>query len=110
MGYLTRFVAPGRRPALQGTLGKWVDLGKGGRVVVKRAGFAHIAPALTRLGPDDSMQVVDFPYMCSVRLFPGSREMGSHGWNTDETQMGMTARNQHAPVLRSKAPEGGRIA
>jgi hypothetical protein len=37
--------------------------------VGKRTGFSHLETALTRLGPDKSTQVVDFPYMCMVRLF-----------------------------------------
>ncbi len=32
-------------------------------------GFDHLTTALTRLGPDDSTQVVDFPHLGSVRLF-----------------------------------------
>jgi len=44
--------------------GKWVDLGKGGRVAGKRTGFPH-------LGPDNSTQVVDFPRICSVSIFSG---------------------------------------
>src|SRR5258708_30916497 len=45
-------------------VGKWVDLGKGGRREGKRTGFPH-------LGPDNSTQVVDFPRICSVSIFSG---------------------------------------
>jgi hypothetical protein len=57
--------------------GQWraamrVQPGKGGQAVGKWAGFSHIEPGLTRLCPDKSTQVVDFPYMCMVRLFCGA--------------------------------------
>jgi hypothetical protein len=44
-------------------------LGKGGQWMGKWTGFSHFEPALTRLGPDDSMQVVDFPRMYTVSVF-----------------------------------------
>jgi hypothetical protein len=69
-------------------VGKWVQPGGSGQEVGKRTGFAQVAPASTRLGPDNSTQVVDFPRICSVRLFPGSREMGSHGWNRIKHRLG----------------------
>jgi hypothetical protein len=55
--------------AVQRRDGKRVDLGRGGQEMRKRTGFAHIAPASTRLGPDNSTQVVDFPHLAMVRLF-----------------------------------------
>jgi hypothetical protein len=68
-----------------GTSGKRVDVsgillrseameGGGGRVVGKWTGFAHVEPALTRLGPDNSMQVVDFPHLAMVSIFWGRHE------------------------------------
>jgi hypothetical protein len=47
-------------------VGRRVNLGKGGQVAVKWTGFSHFEPALTRLFPHDSMQVVDFPRMYVV--------------------------------------------
>ena len=44
--------------------GSRVYVGKGGKVVGKRTGFAH-------LFPHDSTQVVDFPRMYDVRVFLG---------------------------------------
>ena len=41
---------PGGRRWEEGGL----DVGKGGRELGKRTGFAHLAPGLTRLGPDNS--------------------------------------------------------
>ena len=40
----------------------------------KQAGFSHVKPALTRLFPHDSTQVVDFPHMAMARLFRGVGE------------------------------------
>jgi hypothetical protein len=50
-------------------VGEWVKLGKGGQGMGKRNSLARIEPVLTRLGPDKSMQVVDFPCMYNVRSF-----------------------------------------
>jgi hypothetical protein len=47
-------------------VGKWVRPGKGGRIAGKQTGFSHVAPALTRLFPDVSTQVVDFPHLAHV--------------------------------------------
>ena len=55
---------PGSERRWEKVGGKWVDLGKGGRVAGKRTGFPH-------LGPDNSTQVVDFPRICSVSIFLG---------------------------------------
>src|SRR5882724_3453193 len=49
--------------------GRRVNLGKGGKMMGKRTGFSHFETALTRLFPHDSMQVVDFPRICTVRVF-----------------------------------------
>src|ERR1700680_14155 len=49
--------------------GTWVNLAKGGPAVGKRTGSAHIAPGTTRLCPDKSSQVVDFPHLSAVRVF-----------------------------------------
>jgi len=48
---------------------KRVKLGKGGREIGKWRSFSHIETALTRLFPRFSTQVVDFPHICTVRLF-----------------------------------------
>jgi len=50
-------------------------VGKGGQVLGKRTGFAHIEPGSTRLGPDGSTQVVDFPHMYEVRVFLSTEEL-----------------------------------
>jgi len=50
-------------------VGRRVDLGKGGQKVGKWTGFSHFETALPHLFPHDSTQVVDFPHICSVRLF-----------------------------------------
>ena len=46
-----------------------VNLGKGEQEVLKGTGFAHIESASTRLGPDNSTQVVDFPCMYEMKTF-----------------------------------------
>ena len=63
--------AAGRKAVAAGRslVGKRVKLGKGGQEAGKWTGFAHIAPASTRLGPDNSTQVVDFPHLAHVSLF-----------------------------------------
>ena len=45
-------------------VGKWVDLGKGGRRAGKWTGFSQLFPY-------NSTQVVDFPRICSVSIFSG---------------------------------------
>src|SRR5260221_8525444 len=76
--YYTGSKGCGRRTGAGGQrrAGKWVYVGKGGKVVGKRTGFAHMAPAFSHLGPDESLQVVDFPHLTHVRLFWGSPEIG----------------------------------
>jgi len=64
-------------------VGRRVNLGKGGQMVGKWCSFSHLETALTRLFPHNSTQVVDFPHICTVRLFWGSPEMLA----TDETQI-----------------------
>ena len=64
-------------------VGKRVELGKGGQVAGKWTGLAHIATASTRLGPDNSTQVVDFPHLSVVRLFWEAMKWVA----TDETQI-----------------------
>ena len=59
----------------QRRVGTWVRPGLSGQEVGKRPGFAHIARTFSHLGPDNSTQVVDFPRICTVRLFWGPREM-----------------------------------
>ena len=54
-----------------------------GQMVGKWCSFSHLETALTRLFPHVSTQVVDFPHICTVRLFWGSPEMLA----TDETQI-----------------------
>ncbi len=67
--------------------GMRVNLGKGGQEMGKRTGLAHIAPTLTRLGPDYSTQVVDFPHIEDARLSWVRPEMVRHGRNTEKTRM-----------------------
>jgi hypothetical protein len=59
----------------QRRVGMWVQPGGSGQEVGKPTGFAHIAPGSTRLGPDNSTQVVDFPHLSRVRLFWASPEI-----------------------------------
>src|SRR5882724_1347435 len=84
--------SPGRTVARfrQGTIDKRADLGLSGWEMGKtwnfyrfRIGFSHLETGLTRLFPQVSTQVVDFPRICTVRLFWGSPEMLA----TDETQI-----------------------
>jgi len=63
-GTETEAVAAGQR-----RIGKRVQAGGSGQAIGKRIGLAHIAPASTRLGPDNSTQVVDFPHLAHVSLF-----------------------------------------
>ena len=49
--------------------GKRRDTALSGREVVKWTGSSHLETALTRLGPDKSTQVVDFPHLAMVRFF-----------------------------------------
>ena len=63
-GTETEAVAAGQR-----RIGKRVQAGGSGQAIGKRIGLAHIAPASTRLGPDNSTQVVDFPHLSTVRFF-----------------------------------------
>jgi hypothetical protein len=51
--------------------GEWGDVGKVGRMVGKWIGLAHMETASTRLGPDNSTQVVDFPHLAMVSVFSG---------------------------------------
>ncbi len=46
-------------------------------------GFYHLGTGSSRLEPDNSTQVVDFPHICSVSILWGSPEMGGHERNTD---------------------------
>jgi len=48
------------------------QVGKGGQGMEKGTGFARTAPTSTRLGPDDSMQVVDFPHIRVAGVFWGT--------------------------------------
>ena len=69
--------------------GRRVQPGGSGLAVGRRTGLAHMETTSTRLGPDNSTQVVDFPRIEHVRLFWEGHEIGfSHGWNTDKTRMG----------------------
>ena len=53
---------------------RWANLGKSGQKVGKGTGFDHLATGFDRLGPDKSMQVVDFPHLSTVRVFWGGME------------------------------------
>jgi hypothetical protein len=59
--------------------GMWVNLGKGGQEVGKWTGFSRLEPALTRLFPHKSTQVVDFPRMVMVSIFSECHEIGFSG-------------------------------
>jgi hypothetical protein len=48
---------------------KWANLGKGGCEIGKCCSFSHFETALSRLFPQLSTQVVDFPHLAVVRLF-----------------------------------------
>ena len=64
----------------QKCVGKWVQLGKGGKKVGNRTGFSH-------LFPDVSTQVVDFPLLSRLRVFCGMRvERGGGQWTVDNWQ------------------------
>jgi len=56
-------------------VGRRVQPGGSGQEVGKRTGLARLVRCLTRLGPDNSMQVVDFPGMYGVRFFWGGPEI-----------------------------------
>ena len=60
--------------------GARVNLGKGGQKVGKWTGFSHFGTALTHLFPHVSTQVVDFPRICTVRLF------GEEGFHRRDTE------------------------
>ena len=53
----------------QSRAGTRVYPGGSGRMVGKRTGFSHLETGFSRLFPDESMQVVDFPRIAYVRLF-----------------------------------------
>ncbi len=71
----------GQKPGFfrRGTMGKRVELGKGGQKVGKRSGFFHFETAFSGLFPHKSTQVVDFPYICVVRVFGEEHEMVTMG-------------------------------
>ena len=48
---------------------RWVNLGKGGQEAGKWCSFSHLETAFSHLFPPFSTQVVDFPHICTVRLF-----------------------------------------
>jgi hypothetical protein len=75
-GKRTYFAAGGVRrcgqkagPFRAGSMEKRVTLGKCGQILGKWTGFSHLQPALTRLFPHKSTQVVDFPHLSRVRVF-----------------------------------------
>jgi hypothetical protein len=70
-----------------GSMERRADLGLSGQDVGKWAAFAHMETGLTRLGPDKSTQVVDFPRIAYVRLFWGGAE------NRRISDRGMTKRS-----------------
>ena len=53
--------------------GEGNEVGKGGWEIGKKWNFYHLAAVLTRLFPQLSTQVIDFPHLAMVRLF---REAG----------------------------------
>jgi len=64
-------------------VGRWVISTLSGHKAGKWCSFSHLETGLTHLFPHKSTQVVDFPHICTVRLFWGSPEMLA----TDETQI-----------------------
>src|SRR5258708_6219387 len=66
--------------------GKRVDLGKGGQKASKWTGFSHFETALTRLFPQVSTQVVDFPLLSRLRVFWLRVERGGGQWTMDNWQ------------------------
>jgi len=64
--------------------GKWAKVGKGGQNAGKWTGFSHFETAFSRLFPHVSTQVVDFPHICSVRVFWEAVKWAA----TDETRIG----------------------
>src|SRR5882724_7867169 len=56
-------------------VGKRALLTLSGQEAGKWCGFSHFETTLTHLFPHKSTQVVDFPRICTVRLFWGSPEM-----------------------------------
>jgi hypothetical protein len=58
----------------------------------KRIGFAHIGTGTSRLGPDNSTQVVDFPHLAVASIFlkPKDHRRGAETQRRTElgTQMG----------------------
>ena len=92
-------------------VGRRFNLGKGGRLVGKWAGFAH-------LFPHDSMQVVDFPHLSGVSIFlRGAKDSRIRGRGMIGRRMRMRARRSLEPVweiecwsigvLREKAAVSG---
>src|SRR6266436_6230421 len=61
-------------------IGKWANPGLSGKKVGKWTGFSHFGTALTHLFPHVSTQVVDFPRICTVRLF------GEEGFHRGDTE------------------------
>jgi hypothetical protein len=51
-------------------VGKRANPGLSGQEVEQQTGFGHAEPASARLGPDVSTQVVDFPHLSRVSIFP----------------------------------------
>jgi len=93
--------------------GRRIQLGKGGKMVGERTGFAH-------LFPDDSMQVVDFPHLAMVRHFSVGHKNGfGHEWNTYKTLMGIDLeqemtepsgdRNQYRPTENEPSGRKNRL-
>jgi len=69
---------------------RWVNLRKGGQEAGKWCSFSHFENALTHLFPHKSMQVVDFPRICTVRHFWGSPEMLATEGTPINTDLGQT--------------------
>jgi hypothetical protein len=66
-----------------GTMGKRVEVGKGGQEIGKWRSFSHFETALTRLFPDNSTQVVDCPHPAMGRLFSEGARIGFSGPNRE---------------------------
>ena len=57
--------------------------GLSGWEAVNRTGFYHIGTTLTRLFPQDSTQVVDFPHLGAVRVFRERPKQANTGQGSD---------------------------
>src|SRR5713226_7153359 len=79
--------------------GRRDEVGKGGKAMGKRTGFAHLEFTSTRLGPGNSMQVVDFPHLSVVRVFLGSHEILKAGKSTEISEPSAESETRFAKTM-----------